>query len=84
MPAKFTRMDFPELLLPDGTRADSLRLGPLYAALAEIGVPGLRAEMGKLELLQIYDRHVEQAREAVKYDPAEFLKATTQGRAGNV
>lgn len=51
--------DFPHLFLPDGRRADSLRLIPLRAELDRLKVPGTTAAMGKLDLLEAFNRHVE-------------------------
>jgi hypothetical protein len=69
------RMEFHELKLPDGRRADDLRVGALYRELSHI--PGVTAFMGKNDLLVTYRNHLEAQQPAAKpYDhTAEFIKA---------
>ena len=43
------------LMLPDGSRADALRVAELHRALAAIGVPGISPAMGKPALLAAYE-----------------------------
>jgi hypothetical protein len=45
----------PDLVLPDGRPASSLRLIPLRAALLRLKIPGITAEMGKEKLLDAYE-----------------------------
>ncbi len=46
------------LVLPDGTIAEDLRLLPLQAELGRLAVPGITPEMGKQQLLDRYAAHV--------------------------
>ncbi len=56
----FTRTDrdFANLVLADGRPAESLRLVPLFKELTRMGIPGIRPEMGKADLLGAYDAAV--------------------------
>jgi hypothetical protein len=47
--------DKPDVLLPSGKRADSLRVGELYRELSRLSVPGITASMGKDDLLDAYE-----------------------------
>jgi hypothetical protein len=51
-------MSFPDLLLADGRRADSLRVSKLFRELSDAGIPGITAEMGKTKLLEVYSAHL--------------------------
>ena len=51
-------VDRKNLLLPDGRRADELRLRPLWQELNRLGVPGITSEMGKCALLDRYAAHI--------------------------
>ncbi|QWG16123.1 hypothetical protein KMZ68_13825 [Bradyrhizobium sediminis] len=51
-------VDRKNLLLPDGQRADQLRITPLRKELIRLGVPGINHEMGKCALLDQYAAHV--------------------------
>lgn len=46
--------DRKNLLLPDGRRADQLRIRPLWQELNRLGTPGINATMGKDALLDRY------------------------------
>lgn len=46
--------DLEFLLLPDGRRADSLRLLPLLAELRRLGIPAISGSMSKPQLLERY------------------------------
>lgn len=50
-------MDWPELLLPDGRRADGLRCTELRRVLEAIGVPDMPGDGGKQELLAAYSKY---------------------------
>lgn len=51
--------DFPDLHLPDGRRANSLRYPALWKVLKRLEVPGIDASMGKHALLKKYREHVD-------------------------
>lgn len=51
-------VDRQNLLLPDGQRADELRLRPLWQELNRLGIPGISATMGKNALLDQYGAHI--------------------------
>ncbi|MCA1546309.1 hypothetical protein I6F36_05760 [Bradyrhizobium sp. BRP19] len=53
------------LVLPDGTIAEDLRLLPLQAELTRLAVPGITPEMGKQQLLDRYAAHVAEVIEAL-------------------
>jgi hypothetical protein len=61
--------------------ADDLRIGPLFAALQEMNLPGITAEMGKHDLLRHYRNHLDSIR-AEKISEARQLVATANGRGG--
>lgn len=58
----------PELVLPDGRRADTLRRDELYRVLERASVPGLTPHMGKAELLGVYEAAVISRAEAMRRD----------------
>jgi hypothetical protein len=70
-----TQIDFPGLKLPDGTRADALRRLRLYAELVRLGVGGISAEKGKIELLQAYETHLAnlKALAVTAYNPGDEI-----------
>ena len=43
------------LPLPDGRRADQMRVAELYRELTKIGIPGINTAHGKQELLHAYE-----------------------------
>lgn len=47
-----------QLLLPDGRKADGLRLTELRRALERLEIPGIASEMGKAALLDCYAEHL--------------------------
>lgn len=46
---------YADLVLPDGTPVESLRVAPLYNVLVALGIPGIEAQMGKQELIGCYE-----------------------------
>jgi hypothetical protein len=76
-----TTMDFPKLMVSGNRRADSLRRNDLWPELVAHKVPGINASMGKIELLQLYQKHVEAVKaEAIGiYNSGdELIRATLQ------
>lgn len=51
-----TRLQF--LLLPDGRRADKVRLAPLMAEMQRLQTPGILPTMSKPQVVECYERHV--------------------------
>jgi hypothetical protein len=73
---KFNLVDlnYRALLLPDGTRAETLRRGPLFKALAALGIPGINGDMPKTDLLGAYEVAVLKA--------ADEITSTIRGTRG--
>lgn len=59
-------IDLSNLVLPDGKPAGSLRIGPLYAELCRLKIPGIAAHMGKEELIETYGAHVRAIAEEIR------------------
>jgi hypothetical protein len=76
-----TQMDFPGLMVSGNRRADQLKRIDLWPELVALKVNGINASMGKIELLQLYQKHVEAMKaEAIGiYNPGdELIRATLQ------